>query len=86
MNAENEKAFSGFYELCKTSIPEKDHPKIQDAYSLVCEVFGDTRWESGESIVVHSVDVAKVVVQEIGLGTDTIIAALLHNEYYQDYY
>jgi len=84
MNADIEKAFSGFYELCKTSIPGKDHSKIKDAYSLVCEVFGDTRWESGESIVVHSVDVAKVVAQEIGLGTDTIIAALLHNVYYKE--
>jgi len=84
MNEAIEKAFSGFIELCKTNIPEKEHPKLLDAYAMVCEVFGDECWESGESIVVHSIEVAKVVVQEIGLGVDSTVAALLHNVYYQE--
>jgi guanosine-3',5'-bis(diphosphate) 3'-pyrophosphohydrolase len=84
MNAEIEKAFLGFIELCKTSIPEKEHSKIKDAYSMVCEVFGDQSWESGEVIVIHSIEVAQIVVQEVGLGVDSVIAALLHNVYYQE--
>ena len=84
MNEAIEKAFSGFFEICKTNIPEKEHPKIKDAYSMVCEVFGDKCWESGENIVIHSIEVAKVVVQEIGLGVDSTVAALLHNVYYQE--
>ncbi len=84
MNAEIEKYFSDFIGICKTSIPEKDHPKIQDAFSLVCEVFGDQCFKSGENIVVHSIDVAKVVVHEVGLGIDSVLAALLHNVHYQD--
>lgn len=83
MNEIIEKTFSGFYEICKTSIPEKDHSKIREAFDFVCEVFGDKCLDSGESIVVHSVDVAKIVVQEIGLGADSAIAALMHNVYYQ---
>lgn len=77
-------AFAGFFEICKTNIPEKDHSRIQDTYSFVCGVFGDKRWESGEIIVVHSIEVAKIVVQEIGLSTDSVMAALLHNVYYQN--
>jgi len=84
MNEAFEKAFSVFFEICKTNIPEKEHPKIKDAYSMVCEVFGDKCWESGENIVEHSIEVAKVVVQEIGLGVDSTVAALLHNVYYQE--
>ncbi len=84
MNEAIEKAFLDFFELCKTSIPEKEHPKIQDAFSMTCEVFGVKCWESGENIVVHSIEVAKVVVQEVGLGVDSVIAALLHNVYYQE--
>ncbi len=83
MNAEIEKAFSGFYEICKINIPEKEHPKIQDAYAMVCEVFGDQCWDSGENIAIHSIEVAQIVVQEVGLGVDSVIAALLHNVYYQ---
>jgi len=81
-----EKAFSEFYEICKTNIPEKDHDKILDAYKMACEVFGDSCWESGEIIVVHCIDVARIVVQEIGLGYDTVVAALLHNVYYKNQY
>lgn len=84
MNEAIEKAFSVFIEICKTSIPEKEQAKIHDAHSMVCEVFGDKCWDSGESIVIHSIEVAKVVVQEIGLGVDSTIAALLHNVYYQE--
>ncbi len=86
MNEIIEKAFNGFYEICKTNIPEKEHSKIQDAYQFTCEVFGDKSWESGEIIVVHSIEVAKIVVQEIGLGVDSTIAALLHNVFYIDRY
>lgn len=78
-----ETAFAGFFEICKANLPEKDHQRIQDAFNLTYEVFGDTCWESGENIVIHCIEVAKVVVQEIGLGTDSVIAALLHNVHYQ---
>ncbi|MDP3433886.1 MAG: RelA/SpoT family protein [Bacteroidota bacterium] len=84
MITDTETAFAGFFEICKTNIPEKDHSRILDTYSFVCGVFGDKRWESGEIIVVHSIEVAKIVVQEIGLSTDSVMAALLHNVYYQN--
>jgi guanosine-3',5'-bis(diphosphate) 3'-pyrophosphohydrolase len=84
MNEAIKKAFVDFFEACRTTIPEKDHPKIQDAYSMVHEVFGDKCWDSGENIVIHSLEVAQVVVQEVGLGIDSVIAALLHNVYYQE--
>jgi GTP pyrophosphokinase len=79
-------AFTEFFDVCKANLPEKDHVKIQDAFNLTCEVFGDRCWESGENIVVHSIEVAKVVVQEIGLGADSVIAALLHNVHYLNEY
>jgi len=84
MNEAIEKAYSDFFQLCKTTIPEKEHSKIQDAFLMVKEVFGDKCWESGENIVNHSLEVAQVVVLEVGLGIDSVIAALLHNVYYQE--
>ncbi|MDP2890262.1 MAG: RelA/SpoT family protein [Bacteroidota bacterium] len=86
MMTDIEAAFSEFFEICKTNIPEKDHSKIQDAFKFACEVFGDASWESGENIVTHSIEVAKIVVLEIGLGVDSAIAALLHNVFYKDQY
>jgi len=86
MNEVIEKAYLDFLEFCKTNIPEKDLPKIQEAYQVLCDVFGESTWESGEVIVVHSIEVALIVMQEVGLGVDSVIAALLHNVYYQNHY
>lgn len=86
MNETIGRAFSSFYEVCRTNLPEKDHPKIEQAYRVLCEVFGESSWDSGEIIVVHSLDVAKVVVQEVGLGIDSVLAGMLHNVYYRQLY
>lgn len=85
MNEAIEKAFSEFFELCKNNLPEKDLPKIQEAFSLLVEVFGDRKKKSGDFVLSHSISVARIVVEEIGLGVDTIIAAILHNIFYHDH-
>ena len=85
MNEEIEKSFSDFFELCRSHVPEKDLPKIQEAYNLLVEVFGDRKKKSGDFVLSHSISVARIVVEEIGLGADTIIAAILHNIFYQDH-
>lgn len=83
--ADKEELFSEFFELCKSNLPEKDLPKIREAYDLLIEVFGDRKKKSGECVYSHSISVARIVVEEIGLGVDTIIAAILHNIFYQDH-
>jgi GTP pyrophosphokinase len=82
---EKEKEFSEFFELCKNSLPEKDLLKIREAFNLLVDVFGDRKKKSGEFVLLHSISVARIVVEEIGLGVDTIIAAILHNIFYQDH-
>lgn len=83
---DKEKVFSDFLEVCRSVIPDKDLPKIGEAYRVVCEVLGDLCWDSGELIATHSVEVARIVVQEVGLGVDSVVAALLHNVYYRNLY
>lgn len=82
MNEIIEKSFLGFFESCKTNIPEKDHDRIKEAFDFVYEIFKEETRPTGESVVVHSIEVAQIVVQEIGLGIDSVLAALLHNAYY----
>lgn len=82
---EKEKEFSEFFELCKNSLPEKDLLKIREAFNLLVDVFGDRKKKSGEFVLRHSISVARIVVEEIGLGVDTIIAAILHNIFYHDH-
>lgn len=79
-------SYFGFFETCKQNLPENDLNKIENAYTLAREVFGEKVWDSGEVIVIHSIEVAKIVVSEIGLGIDTVLAALLHNVFYTGNY
>jgi len=80
-----ENVFLDFFEICKKSLPEKDLNKITEAFNLLVEVFGDRKKKSGDFVLSHSISVARIVAEEIGLGVDTIIAALLHNIFYQDH-
>jgi (p)ppGpp synthetase, RelA/SpoT family len=85
MNEEIEKAYSEFFDVCKANLPERDWTKIQEAFNLLVEVFGDKKKKSGEFVISHSVSVARIVVEEIGLGVDTVVAAILHNIFYHDH-
>lgn len=75
-----------FFEICKQNFPEKELHKIEQAFDFTYEVFGEKTWDTGEIIVVHSIEVARIVVAEIGLGIDTVLAALLHNVFYNNDY
>ena len=58
----------------------------QDQYDLVLKAFEfaneahrNVRRRSGEPYIIHPIAVARIVVQEIGLGCKSICAALLHD-------
>jgi len=85
MNEEIEKAFAEFYEICKNSMSEKDLAKVKEAFQLLVDVFGDRKKKSGEFVLSHSISVARIVIEEIGLGVDTVVAAILHNIFYHDH-
>jgi GTP pyrophosphokinase len=80
-----EKSFAEFFEICTANLPEKDLLRIEDAFRMAVGVFGDRVKKSGELVVLHSISVARIVVEELGLGVDTVVAALLHNLYYQEH-
>lgn len=85
MNEEIERDFTEFYEICKSSMPEKDLVKVKEAFELLVDVFGDRKKKSGEFVLSHSVSVARIVIEEIGLGVDTVVAAILHNIFYHEH-
>jgi len=66
-------------EICKRSNVPIDISKIEKAGQKAFQILNDSSWESGDPIIFHSIDVAKVVAGDMGVGTDSIIASLLHN-------
>ncbi|MBN2807040.1 MAG: bifunctional (p)ppGpp synthetase/guanosine-3',5'-bis(diphosphate) 3'-pyrophosphohydrolase [Prolixibacteraceae bacterium] len=64
--------------ICSQS-SQMDLKRIEEACRVAYEILGDTRWESGEPIIFHSIEVARLVASDIGISTDSVVAALLHN-------
>lgn len=58
---------------------EGDAPIIKKAFKFAVEAHKDMRRRSGEPYIYHPINVALIVINEIGLGTTAIVAALLHD-------
>ncbi|HRY33098.1 MAG TPA: RelA/SpoT family protein [Bacteroidales bacterium] len=58
---------------------EKDKRLVRKAFHFAVEAHKDMRRKSGEPYVYHPLEVARICVQEIGLGTTSIVSALLHD-------
>ena len=66
---------------CTKSLPADDLPNIDKAFNFAAQILGNSIWNEGEFILNHSIAVAKIAVLELGLSTDSLISALLHNVY-----
>ncbi|MCI5058100.1 MAG: RelA/SpoT family protein, partial [Flavobacteriales bacterium] len=52
---------------------------IRKAFDLALDAHKDVRRKSGELYIFHPIAVARIVAEEIGLGTTSIVCALLHD-------
>ncbi len=62
--------------ICKN---DEDWNFIKRAFFLAKEAHQGVRRRSGEPYLLHPIAVAKIVVDEIGLGVKSVVAALLHD-------
>ncbi|MEZ4804330.1 MAG: RelA/SpoT family protein [Bacteroidia bacterium] len=56
---------------------QKNH--IRAAFDLALDAHKDMRRKTGEPYIYHPIAVAKIAAQEIGLGTTSIVCALIHD-------
>jgi GTP diphosphokinase / guanosine-3',5'-bis(diphosphate) 3'-diphosphatase len=63
----------------KPILKEGDARLIKRAFTIALDAHKDMRRKSGEPYIFHPLTVAEICVEEIGLGTTSIIAALLHD-------
>ncbi len=63
----------------KPVLKDGDAKLIKKAFTLALEAHKDMRRKSGEPFIFHPLTVAEICVEEIGLGTTSIIAALMHD-------
>lgn len=63
----------------KPILKDGDAKLIKRAFTISMEAHKNMRRKSGEPYIFHPLTVAEICVEEIGLGTTSIIAALLHD-------
>ncbi|WP_034256772.1 RelA/SpoT family protein [Adhaeribacter aquaticus] len=63
----------------KPFLKGNDAKIIKKAFNTSLEAHKDMRRKSGEPYILHPLAVAQIAVEEIGLGTTSIVAALLHD-------
>ncbi len=71
--------YSEMLRLCRPFLKKRELPKLRDAFMLVLDYHKQNWEETGEEYLYHSIEVAKIALQELNLGTTTVICSLLHN-------
>jgi GTP pyrophosphokinase len=71
--------YRGLLKELKPKLKQGDKELIRTAFEIAAEAHKTMRRKSGEPYILHPVAVAKICVEEIGLGVRSTICALLHD-------
>ncbi|MEO5978582.1 MAG: RelA/SpoT family protein [Chryseolinea sp.] len=63
----------------KPILNDGDAKLIKKAFTMALDAHKDMRRKSGEPFIFHPLAVAEICVEEIGLGTTSVISALMHD-------
>ena len=72
------RAFKGLLRAVKTRSREQTR-MIRKAFDVAVDAHKDMRRKSGEPYIYHPIAVARICAEEMGLGTTSVICALLHD-------
>lgn len=81
-SAEERRADDAFREVLRIYLESNHRRKveiIERAYRFAKEAHRGARRRSGEPYIMHPIAVARIVIEELGLGSTSICAALLHD-------
>ncbi len=82
IEAERQEILRHYRRLLRTAKPYlhgDDAKLIKKAFNTSLEAHKEMRRKSGEPYILHPLAVAQIAVEEIGLGTTSIVSALLHD-------
>lgn len=82
LEKENKEIVNSYRRLLRKAKPvlkDDDAKEIRKAFNLAVSAHEGMRRKSGEPYIYHPLSVAEICVEEIGLGTTSIVAAILHD-------
>ncbi len=71
--------FEDLIKACNRKVSDEGKVRIQKAFEFANTAHAGVKRKSGEPYIIHPLNVAKIVVEEIGLSATSIISALLHD-------
>ena len=73
------KRYRALLHACKRTLEKGDKLLIRKAFDIALEAHKNMRRKSGEPYIYHPIAVAHICAEEIGLGTTSVVCALLHD-------
>ena len=73
------RAYRNLLKSIKTPLDEADRVSIRAAFELAARAHHEQRRKTGEPYIMHPIEVARICVEEIGLGPTAVVCALLHD-------
>lgn len=71
--------YKNLLKACKRRLQKGDKEQIRKAFEVSVDAHKEMRRKSGEPYIYHPIAVAQICAEEIGLGTTSIVCALLHD-------
>jgi GTP diphosphokinase / guanosine-3',5'-bis(diphosphate) 3'-diphosphatase len=71
--------YRGLLRSCKSNVTKDDLKLISKAVKQIVSIYKNQQRENGEPFVFKHINVARICVDEIGLGGTAIVAAILHD-------
>lgn len=73
------KRYRALLRACRRTLQKGDKILIRKAFDIALEAHKNMRRKSGEPYIYHPIAVANICAEEIGLGTTSVVCALLHD-------
>jgi guanosine-3',5'-bis(diphosphate) 3'-pyrophosphohydrolase len=73
------KRYKSLLRSIRHDLTKEQKKEIRAAFDLALDAHKDMRRKSGEPYIYHPIAVAKIAASEIGLGTTSIVCALIHD-------
>ncbi|MBK8922584.1 MAG: bifunctional (p)ppGpp synthetase/guanosine-3',5'-bis(diphosphate) 3'-pyrophosphohydrolase [Saprospirales bacterium] len=74
-----QRAYRNLLKCMPAPLDTEDRKNIRAAFELAAKAHQQQRRKSGEPYILHPIEVARICVEEIGLGPTAVISALLHD-------
>lgn len=73
------KTFDALVDKMEGKLVGDDQENLNKAFEMARDAHGSQRRRSGEPYILHPIEVARICMEEIGLGPTAVVAALLHD-------